>query len=84
MYKEEIQQLFVLPLYFPHDFMMSRVLIYTCLVPQLIQSSLRILSETGVFPRKTSRIRPRFRRNLCGRIPDRITPEKIRSVLVGI
>ncbi len=60
---------------------------------QVIQSSLRILlfsdairyritSESSVFPRKTSWIRPRFRRNLCGRIPDRITSEKIRSVLV--
>ncbi len=60
---------------------------------EVAQSSLRILpffdaircritSENGVCPRKTSRIRPRFRRNLCGRIPDRITPEKIRSVLV--
>ncbi len=62
-------------------------------ITQVIQSSLRILpfsdaircqiaSENSVFPRKTSRIRPRFRQNLCGRIPDRITPEKIRSVLV--
>jgi hypothetical protein len=42
----------------------------------------RIPPKTGVFSRKTSRIRPRSRRNLCVRIPDQITSEKIRSVSV--
>jgi hypothetical protein len=37
-----------------------------------------IVPETDVFSRKNSRIRPSFRRNLCGRI----TPKKIRSISV--
>ena len=42
----------------------------------------RIAPESDVFLDKTGRIRPGFDRIPCGRIPDRMTPEKIRSVLV--
>ena len=42
----------------------------------------RIALETSVFSRKTSRIRPGFRRKLCGRITIRIMSEMIRSVPV--